>query len=49
MMMLALSNPILSMGTRTRNLSESTLLSKHLVKSISEILSCKIRTMMDKA
>jgi hypothetical protein len=44
MTMLVLSNPILSMGTRTKKLSESILLSKHLAKSIREILSCKICT-----
>jgi hypothetical protein len=44
MTMLALSNPILSMSTRARKLSWSTLLSKHLAKSIREILYCRIRT-----
>jgi hypothetical protein len=42
MTMLVLNNPILSMSTRVRKQSKSTLLSKHLVKSIREILSCRI-------
>jgi hypothetical protein len=42
MTMLVLNNPILSMSTRVKKLSQSTLLSKHLAKSIREILSCRI-------
>jgi hypothetical protein len=44
MMMLALSNLILCMSTRTRKLGKSTLLNKYLAKRLREILSCRIHT-----
>jgi hypothetical protein len=44
MTILVLNNPILSMNTKARKLSSSTLLSKHMAKSIKKILSYRIRT-----
>jgi hypothetical protein len=44
LMMPTIKNPILSMRTRTRKLDKSTMLSKYLVKSLKEILSCEICT-----
>jgi hypothetical protein len=42
MMMLVLSNPVLSMNASTRKLGKSTLLNKYLAKSLKKILSCGI-------
>jgi hypothetical protein len=42
MMMLVLSNLVLSMNASTRKLGKSTLLNKYLTKSLKKILSCGI-------